>query len=170
MKWEVLGADGLYRYTTCRRARSLNESLWAKRCDTEEPSSPEWVADTRDKIRHLEANLHEQGVKLFPNTRAGHHADLLWRKIKQHLFRRGAVQITTSALGLSWHREELRRARAVLIEMELIPQRADGLYLLGRYDRIDELVRDSFLDLKAVEEVLVALSGVVSQVKDPDAV
>jgi hypothetical protein len=71
---------------------------------------------------------------------------------------------------LSWHREELRRARAVLIEMELIRQRADGLYLLGRYDLIDELVRDSFLDLKAVEEVLVALSGVVSQVKDPDAV
>jgi hypothetical protein len=61
-----------------------------------------------------------------------------------------------------------RSSRA--IEMELIRQRADGLYLLGRYDRIDELVRDSFLDLKAVEEVLVALSGVVSQVKDPDAV
>src|SRR5690242_19037868 len=135
----------------------------------EEPPSAEWVADTRDKICHLEADLHDQGVKLFPNTRAGHHAQLVWRKVKQHLFRGGAVQITTSSLKLSLHREELRRARNVLHEMGLIKPRLDGLYVLGRYDWLDEEVREQFSELKIVEEVLVALSSLVSQVKDPDA-
>jgi hypothetical protein len=35
-----------------------------KHCDAEEPPSLEWVADTRDKIRHLEADLLDQGIKL----------------------------------------------------------------------------------------------------------
>jgi hypothetical protein len=128
-----------------------------------------WMNDLRDKIRELEADLQDQGLKLFPNTRAGHDAQVLWRRIKQHLFRGGAVQITASALRLSWHREELRRARNVLIGMELIKRRSDDLYVLGRYDQLDALVRDRFLELRAVEAVMVALNGLVNPVKNPDA-
>jgi len=51
------------------------------------------MTDLRYKIRELEADLHQQGVKLFPNTRAGHDAQVLWRKIKQHLFRGGAAPL-----------------------------------------------------------------------------
>jgi hypothetical protein len=140
-----------------------------KHGDAEEPPSLEWVADTRDNIRNLEANLLDQGVKLFPSGRSGQHAELLWRKIKRHLFTGGALQITAGVLKLDWHREELRRARNVLIEMELIRLREDGLYVLARYDWLDEEVRDRFSELKVVEEVLIALSGIVNQVKDPDA-
>jgi hypothetical protein len=123
----------------------------------------------RDKIRELEADLRDQGLKLFPNTRAGYHAQVLWRKIKRHLFTGGALQITAGVLKLYWHREELRRARNVLVEMELIRRRTDGLYALGHYDWLDEEVRDRFSELKVVEEVLAALSGIVNQVKDPEA-
>jgi hypothetical protein len=137
--------------------------------NSRDSDSAKWFAQTRDRIREVEADLHDQGVKLFANTRAGHHAQLLWRKVKQHLFRGGAVQITTSSLKLGLHREELRRARNVLVDMELIKRRPDGLYVLGRYDWLDEEVRDRFSELKVVEEVLVALSGIVNQVKDPDA-
>jgi hypothetical protein len=114
----------------------------------------------RDRIRQVEADLYEEGVKLFPSTRAGHHAQLL-----QHLLRGGAVQITASVLKLEWHREELKRARNVLIEMELIRQRTDGIYVLGRYDWLDEEVRERFSELKVVEELLVALSSVGAKSK-----
>jgi hypothetical protein len=127
--------------------------------------SPRWFAQMRDRIRQVEADLYEEGVKLFPSTRAGHHAQLLWRKVKQHLLRGGAVQITASVLKLEWHREELKRARNVLIEMELIRQRTDGIYVLGRYDWLDEEVRERFSELKVVEELLVALSSVGAKSK-----
>src|ERR1041384_6551148 len=107
------------------------------------------------KIRELEADLHDQGLALFPASRDGERAHFLWRKIRQHLFRGGAAQITLSVLKLEWHREELTRARQVLIQMELIRLRTDGLYVLGRYDPVDELVRDRFLDLRAAEELMV---------------
>jgi hypothetical protein len=126
-----------------------------------------WMENIRARITEVEADLHDQGIALFPASRGGHHAQLLWRRIKQHLFRGGAVQITTSALGLLWHREELRRARNVLIEIELIRLRDDGLYVLGRYDWLDEEVRERFSELRVVEEVLIALSSIV--VKDPHA-
>ena len=38
-------------------------------------------------------------------------------------------------------------------------------YTLKDYDRIDELVRDSFLDLKTVEQVMIALSSIVAKSK-----
>jgi hypothetical protein len=127
--------------------------------------SPEWIGVMRDKIHELEADLGDQGLKLFPNTRSGQHAYHLWRRIRHHLFRGGAVQITASVLKFHWHREEIRRARNVLIEMELIRRRTDGLYVLGRYDWLDEEVREQFSDLKIVEEVLVALSSIVTKSK-----
>lgn len=88
--------------------------------------------------------------------------------MKQHLFRGGAVQITISVLGLEWHREELKRARNVLLEMDLIRLRSDGLYVLGRYDWLDEEVHDRFLELKAIEQVMVALNDIITPVKNPD--
>ena len=68
-------------------------------------------------------------------------------------------------MQFSWHREELKRARQVLAEMGLIRRRTDGLYVLGRYEWLDEEVRDRFLELKALEEVMVALSGVKTKSK-----
>jgi hypothetical protein len=108
------------------------------------PTSDFALTDLREKIRAVQTRLLDEGVRLFPSARAGHHAQLLWRKIKQHLLRGGAVQITASVLKMDWHREELRRARNVLIEMELIRRRSDGLYALGRYDWLDEEVREQF--------------------------
>ena len=35
-------------------------------------------------------------------------------------------------LKLDWHREELRRARTILMEMDLISPSVDGRYVLGR--------------------------------------
>jgi hypothetical protein len=127
------------------------------------------LSDLRERIGQIEADLHDQGVKLFPDTRAGQHAQHVWLRTRKHLVRGGAVQMTASVLKVGWHREELRRARNVLVEMDLIRRRIDGLYALGRYDWLDEEVRDRFSELKVVEEVLVALSSLVSQVKDPDA-
>jgi hypothetical protein len=49
--------------------------------------------------------------------------------------------------------------------MGLIRRRADDLYVLGRYDQADELVRDSFLDLKALEEVMTALGSLMPKSK-----
>jgi hypothetical protein len=67
------------------------------------------------------------------------------------------------------HREELRRARNVLIEMELIKRRTDGLHVLGHYDSLDEELRERFSELKMVEDVMITLSGLMNKVKDPDA-
>jgi hypothetical protein len=123
------------------------------------------MTDLHEKIRKLETDLREQGIALFPNTRSGQHAELLWRKIKRHLFRGGAVQIRRGVLKLDLHREELRRARSVLIQMELIKSRIDGLYVLGRYDWLDQEVRDRFFELKLAEALLVYLSAFVPKSK-----
>ncbi len=42
--------------------------------------------------------------------------------------------------------------------MGLIRQRPDGLYGLGRYDPLDDQVRDRFLELKVLEKVMVSLA------------
>lgn len=79
-----------------------------------------------------------------------------------------AVEITNSALKLNWHREELRRARAVLISMDLLKPRADGRYVLGRlgpFGKIDELIRDEFFFLKLAEEAMIALSAIMGKSK-----
>ena len=110
------------------------------------------VARDLEKIREIEADLRDQDIKFYPPTTAGGRARTLWRLIKQRLLRGAAVEITTSALKLKWHREELRRARLILISMELIKPRADGRYVLGRlgpFGKIDELIRDQYLDLNA---------------------
>jgi hypothetical protein len=66
---------------------------------------------------------------------------------------------------LSWHREELKRARSVLIDVGLIRRRADGLYVLGRNNWLDEEVRDRFSELRAVEEIMVALARLIPKSK-----
>ena len=124
-----------------------------------------WIADSRDTVREIEADLHDQEIKLYPSTKTGERARSLWRKIKPRLLRGGAVEITTSVLRLKLHREELRRAKAILIDMGLIKPRADGRYVLGPlgpHSRIDELIRDQFFDLKLLEDVVVGLSAIMS--------
>jgi predicted nuclease with RNAse H fold len=135
---------------------SLDQRDWDKPLST---------AKAREKVRQLEADLLDQGIKLFPKTKAGVRAHALWRKIRLHLIRGGSVEITPSALSVSWHTQELKRARDVLVELELIRPRSDGHFVLERYDRLDELVRERFMDLKLLESVLVALSGVVQKSK-----
>jgi hypothetical protein len=52
--------------------------------------------------------------------------------------------------------------------MELIKPRADGCYVLGPlgpFSKIDELIRDQYLDLKLLEEVVVALAGITGKSK-----
>jgi hypothetical protein len=66
-------------------------------------------------------------------------------------------------MGLNWHRTEVKRARDTLVEMRLIKPRADGLYVIGHCDPLDELTRERFLELKLVEGVLAALGGLMGK-------
>jgi hypothetical protein len=90
------------------------------------------TAAVREKIKQLETDLAEQGVALFPSTAVGQRAHSLWCKIRPHLLRGGSIDVKCSNLKLAWHREELRRARSLLVGLQLIRPRADGLYVLGR--------------------------------------
>jgi hypothetical protein len=121
------------------------------------------TADLRGQVKQVEADLADQGVALFPSTVVGQRAHELWRKIKPHLLRGGAVDIKCSILKLAWHREDLRRAKGVLVEMGLIRRRGDGLYAAGHCNPLDELARERFLDLKLLEGVLVGLSGLTGK-------
>ena len=124
----------------------------------------------QERHRKIEADLLDQKIKLYPASTAGERARSLWRHIKQRLLRGAAVEMTASALKLDWHREELRRARAILIGMELIKLRADGRYVLGRlgpFSRIDELIRDQYFDLKLLEDVRRRSQRDYRKVKNP---
>jgi hypothetical protein len=125
-------------------------------------------SDMQRRFRHIEADLTDQGIKFYPPTTAGERARTLWRHVKQQLLRGAAVEITASALRLDWHREELRRAKSILIEMELIKPRVDGRYVIGRlgpFSKIDELIRDQYLDLKLLEDVVLALAAITGKSK-----
>jgi hypothetical protein len=117
-----------------------------------EKTGPMSTAAMREGLKRLEVDLADQGVALFASTAVGHRAYVLWRRLRQHLLHGGSVQITPSALGLTWHRQELKRARDVLVEMGL-----------GRYDPLDELARERFLEVKLVEGVLAALGGLMGK-------
>jgi hypothetical protein len=123
------------------------------------------TADRRAEVRELEADLLNQGIKLFPTTKTGERARILWIRLRKHLLRGGSVEISPSALGLNWHRQEMKRVREVLVGMELIRPRSDGRYVLGRYDRLDELSREAFMDVKLLEGVLVGLSSLMQESK-----
>jgi hypothetical protein len=147
---------------TCRFATDIAMQCRSLNTTAEQREA---LPELQESIRRIEADLVEQGVWLFPYSESGRRAYRLWHQIKQHLFRGGAVHITTSVLGLSWHREELKRARNVLIEMQLIKRRPDGLYVLGKYDWLDEELRERFSELRVVEEVMITLSGLMNKVK-----
>ena len=49
--------------------------------------------------------------------------------------------------------------------MELVKRRIDGLYVLERYDWLDEEVRDRFLELKALEQLMVTLGSLMPKSK-----
>ena len=131
----------------------------------QELDEPFSAAVAHKTVQQLEADLLGQGLSLFPATKAGIQAQRLWKKVKLDIGRGLAIEVTVSALGLDWHRQELKRARDILVEMGLIWQRADGRYVLGQYDQLDELVRDKFLDLKLLEEVAVSLGRLMHKSK-----
>jgi hypothetical protein len=141
------------------------------RCDQDRNHSPEAsketlsTADLREQVKQLETDLADQGVALYPSTVVGQRAHALWCKIRPDLLRGGSVQITPSALGLTWHRQELKRAREVLVEMGLVRRRTDGLYLVGHCEPLDDLARERFLEVKLVEGVLAALGGLMGKSK-----
>jgi hypothetical protein len=118
------------------------------------------TAAAHDQVRQLEVGLLDQGIALFPSTKAGELARALWKKIRTRV---GLIEISPSTVGLSWHRMELKRARDILVEMGLIRRTSDGLYVVGHCDPLDELARERFLDLKLLESVLVALSGLTGK-------
>ena len=126
------------------------------------------LTEVQARHRKIEADLLDQKIRFYPPTTAGERARTLWRHIKGRLLRGAAVEITASSLKLDWHREELRRARTILISMELIKPRADGRYVLGPlgpFSMIDELIRDQYFDLKLLEDVVVALSAITGKSK-----
>jgi hypothetical protein len=123
------------------------------------------TAAVREKIKQVEADLADQGLALFPNTKAGEHARILWLRIRTHLLRGGSVDVKCSPLNLAWHRMEVKRARDILLQMGLVRPRPDGRYVLGRYDRLDELSREAIMDVKLLEGVLVGLSGFLQKSK-----
>jgi hypothetical protein len=126
------------------------------------------ISEIRDQIRKVEADLRDQGIKTYPAGTSGERARCLWLLIKQPLLRGVAVELNVSALSLDWHREELRRAKAILIDLELIRPSVDGRYLLGRlgpFSKIDELIRDEFFFLKLAEAVVVGLSCMMPKSK-----
>jgi hypothetical protein len=126
------------------------------------------LSEMQARHRKIEADLTDQGIKFYPPTTAGERARTLWRRIKHPLLRGASVEITVAAVKLEWHREELRRARTILIDMNLIKPRADGRYLLGSlgpFSKFDELIRDEYLDLKLLEDVVLALSAIMGKSK-----
>lgn len=126
------------------------------------------LSDIQKWLRNIETDLAEQGIKLYPSTTAGERARTLWRRLKVPLLRGAAVEITISELKLDWHREELRRARAILIDMELIKLRGDSRYVVGRlgpFSKIDELILDEYFFLRLVQAAGVALSALMPKSK-----
>jgi len=123
------------------------------------------TAATREAVKQVEADLLDEGIGLFPNTQGGVHAHLLWHRISEPLFRGAGVQIAISVLGLGWHRQELKRARDILVKMELIRPRPDGLHELGRYDSLDEEVRERFVELRAIEKVMTSFGDIMRKSK-----
>jgi hypothetical protein len=126
------------------------------------------LSDIRGRHRKIYADLLDQKIKLYHATTVGERARALWRLINQRLLHGEGVEITVSALKLDWHREELRRAKAVLADMQLIEERADGRYLLGPlgpFSKIDELIRDQHLDLKLLERAVVAIAAITAKSK-----
>jgi hypothetical protein len=126
------------------------------------------LSGMQKRFRKIEADLIDQGIKFYPPTTAGERARTLWRRIKRPLLRGASVEITVAALGLDWHREQLRRARMILKGMDLIELRADDRYVLGQlgpFAKIDELIRDQYLDLKLLEAVVMELSALMPKSK-----
>jgi len=125
-------------------------------------------SECQELSRRIETDLVEQGVKLFPATKTGERARELWRQIKPDLLHGRAIEITRSALRLDLHREELKRARALLEEMSLIKPRSEGRYVLGDVGpcgAIDELIRDEFLNLKVLESLVILLASMGNNAK-----
>jgi hypothetical protein len=124
--------------------------------------------DVQGRLRAIKADLIDQKIKPFPSGTAGRRARSLWREIRSRLRHGVVVEITGSALGLDWHRQELKRARDDLVQMDLIKPRADGNYMLGSFgpfSRIDELIRDQFFALEELEQVLIAICAISAKSK-----
>jgi hypothetical protein len=136
--------------------------------NTSKLDTPVSLSEIGKQTRKIKVDLLDQGIMLFPTTRTGERARSLWLQIKPRLLRGDAVEITTSALKLTCHREELKRARMILLDMGLIKPRDDGRYVLGRlgpFSKIDELLRDEFFFLKLAEAALIALRAIMPKSK-----
>jgi hypothetical protein len=81
---------------------------------------PCWSADLAEpweKTRQFEAELLQDGVKPYPISQSGLDAYNLWKLIKSRLFRGLSLELSPTELKLSWHRQRLKRARCVLMDM-----------------------------------------------------
>lgn len=112
-------------------------------------------------MQRVEADLLREGVKPFPVNQAGLDAYNLWHLIKKRLFCGTSLELTPAELRLAWHRQRLRRARGVLLEMELIRRTESGHYVLGRYCRMDDLTREELLNLHLMREVNLILGSLM---------
>jgi hypothetical protein len=126
------------------------------------------MAEIRDDVRRVEDHLISEGISVFPATASGDRARLLLLKIKPRLHRGAAVELTNSALKFGWHREQLRRARTVLVGMGLIKPALDGRFVCASPSplaRIDDLIREDFFNLRMLLEVAEAVSLITGKSK-----
>jgi len=127
-----------------------------------------WPADLAKhsrNIRQAEADLLREGVKPFPITQPGLDAYKLWHLIKPRLLRGLSLELTPTNLRVDWHRQKLKRARDVLVDLELIRPTQNGSYVLGRYSRLDDLTREGLLDVHIVREVHLILGTLLKKSK-----
>ena len=118
--------------------------------DPEPQNAKEWAA-------YL---VNEFKVGLFPRGKVGHHALILWNQIRGPLLRGDTIQISVKVLGLKMHRQQLKRARDAMIEIDLIRPTGKDHYRLGRYDACEELVRQEFQFLCGVERLYRLLKSI----------
>ena len=116
-------------------------------------------------IQRVEADLLEEGVKPFPISQAGLSAYHLWNFIKQRLFRGVSLELTPTELKLAWHRQQLKRARGVLLDMGLIRQTEDDRYVLDRYSFMDDLTREELLNVHLMREANLILGRLMPKSK-----
>jgi len=129
---------------------------------------PLWPADLAEhskSIQQAEADLLREGVKPFPITQPGLDAYKLWHLIKQRLLRGLSLELTPTKLRLDWHRQKLKRARDVLVDLELIRQTQNGRYVLGRYNRLDDIMREDLLSVHAAREVWLMMGRLIQSQK-----
>jgi hypothetical protein len=88
--------------------------------------------------------------------------------IKPRLRRGAAVELTSSALKLGWHREHLRRARTILVRMGLIKSTPDGRFVCictGLLAEMDEEIREQIYCMRLLRDAAAVYAEFITMSK-----